>query len=128
MATLKFPKWENNPCAEYVFGIDGCPNGWVVAAIQATGEINHCELCIIEEFSQIIPTPSPIQSHIGEPVIPAIMVDMPIGLLDYGRRPCDRMTRRHIGARASSVFPAPRRPMLAFKDYEAANAWGKLAI
>ena len=41
---------------------------------------------------------------------------------DDGRRPCDRMTRRHIGARSSSVFPAPRRPMLAFKDYEAANS------
>lgn len=58
---------------------------------------------------------------------PAAMtiIDMPIGLADAGRRACEAMTRQKIGPRRSSVFSAPRRPMLAFSDYAQANEWGK---
>ena len=57
---------------------------------------------------------------------PLIAVDMPIGLIDSGRRPCDILARQRLGRhRASSVFAPPRRPMLQFDTYDEANNWGK---
>jgi predicted RNase H-like nuclease len=55
----------------------------------------------------------------------AIAVDMPIGLPDAGPRACDVEVRRHLGARRSSVFPAPIRPVLAASTYEQALAIGR---
>lgn len=51
-----------------------------------------------------------------------LAVDMPIGLLDVGRRACDIEARRRLGPRRSSVFPAPLRPMLETRTYEEALA------
>ena len=52
-----------------------------------------------------------------------MFVDIPIGLLEGpGGRECDRLARRELGARrASSVFPAPARPVLDAVDYEDAK-------
>jgi predicted RNase H-like nuclease len=55
----------------------------------------------------------------------AIAVDMPIGLPDTGVRNCDVVTRRRLGARRSSVFPAPIRPMLDAMTYAEALAIGR---
>jgi predicted RNase H-like nuclease len=54
-----------------------------------------------------------------------IVVDMPIGLPDTPGRACEREVRRAIGPRRSSVFSSPLRGMLAFSDYQVANAYGK---
>lgn len=40
-------------------------------------------------------------------------VDMPIGLPAVGARVCDIESRRRLGPRRASVFPAPRRSLLA---------------
>lgn len=53
------------------------------------------------------------------------VVDMPIGLPDYGRRLADAAARRRLGARRSSVFPAPPRPLLAATSWEAACRIGR---
>jgi predicted RNase H-like nuclease len=48
-------------------------------------------------------------------------IDVPIGLPDRGPRLCDREARKLLGpGRASSVFPAPIRPVLAASSYEEA--------
>jgi predicted RNase H-like nuclease len=46
-----------------------------------------------------------------------LAVDVPIGLLELGARQCDLQARRLLGIRASSVFPAPIRPMLTATSY-----------
>jgi predicted RNase H-like nuclease len=51
-----------------------------------------------------------------------IAVDIPIGLTDSGSRQCDIETRRILGARRSSVFPAPIRPVLQASTREQADA------
>jgi predicted RNase H-like nuclease len=54
-----------------------------------------------------------------------IVIDMPIGLPDAPGRACERAARKAIGPRRSSVFSAPLRGMLAFAEYQDANAYGK---
>jgi predicted RNase H-like nuclease len=52
-----------------------------------------------------------------------VAVDVPIGLLDayeVGGRACDRAARKLLGKRASSVFPAPIRSVLAATSWEVA--------
>jgi predicted RNase H-like nuclease len=50
-----------------------------------------------------------------------LAIDIPIGLSESGWRPCDTAARRLLrGPRASSVFPAPARAVLAARSYEEA--------
>lgn len=50
-----------------------------------------------------------------------IAIDIPIGLTERGPRACDVGARRLLGpGRASSVFPAPIRPVLDAKNYDEA--------
>ncbi len=44
-------------------------------------------------------------------------IDIPIGLGEGPPRRCDQEARRRLGARRSSVFPAPPRPVLAAADH-----------
>lgn len=46
------------------------------------------------------------------PELETLVIDIPVGLPDRGDRACDRMARRLIRPRGSSVFPAPIRPLL----------------
>jgi predicted RNase H-like nuclease len=57
----------------------------------------------------------------------AVGVDIPIGLSDSGPRKCDEEARRLLGERRSSVFPAPLRPVLGARSYEAALARSRKA-
>lgn len=98
----------------FVFGVDGCRGGWVAARRDRDGG------------------PIALSLHPGiaflfeAPRAAAAMIDMPIGLADSGRRACEREARARLKPRRqSSVFAAPRRPMLDFSDYAAANAFGK---
>ena len=49
-----------------------------------------------------------------------LVLDVPIGLLDRGPRRADLEARTRLGRRASSVFPAPLRPMLEAATWEQA--------
>lgn len=51
----------------------------------------------------------------------AVGVDMPLGLTADGWREADRAAARLLGARRSSVFRVPPRPVWAEADYHAAN-------
>lgn len=56
-----------------------------------------------------------------------LVLDVPIGLLDRGPRLVDTEARRRLGRRASSVFPAPLRPMLEAATWEEACRIGERA-
>jgi predicted RNase H-like nuclease len=98
-----------------VIGVDGCRSGWLVA--QRARQSREITVAIVEQFHSILD-----MTRNGAALV---LVDMPIGLATGGRRACERLAREKIGRRRSSVFSAPRRPMLEFTTYEAANAWGK---
>lgn len=99
----------------YVLGVDGCPAGWVAVSLNLSGGATTAH------FFQDIRS---LLDGLGRRA-EAILIDMPIGLPDMGRRACELAARRLIGPRRSSVFAAPRRPMLSFETYAEANAWGK---
>lgn len=103
--------------AASVVGVDGCKGGWL-AVVRDTGR---------GAFTfEIFPTWKALLDTLI--AAPCIAVDMPIGLVTSGRRPCDTLARKRLGrGRAASVFAPPRRPMLAFSTYDQANSWGKSA-
>ena len=93
-----------------VAGVDGCAAGWLCV----THDLNRHEIegHIFERIDDILQ---------WEERPEVLTIDIPIGLTDGGPRLCDREARLRLGApRASSVFPAPIRPVLAAGSYEEA--------
>ena len=96
-----------------VAGLDGCRAGWLALTLGAKGV--PPEITIAESWSALALT---------APVL--LAVDMPIGLAETGPRACDIAARRHLPrGRKSSVFPPPRRAMLACASWAEANALGR---
>jgi predicted RNase H-like nuclease len=93
-----------------VAGIDGCRGGWLM--VRRTPESGRMDFVIFEHWADL-------------PGAEMIAVDMPIGLPDSGERGCDRLARKLLGKRRSSVFLGLRRPLLDFEDYPSANEWAK---
>ena len=79
-------------------GVDGCRGGWVVACDQGA--------LFLPTFAEILGRGFDL-----------VLIDVPIGLLDTGPRCCDVEARSLIGARRSSVFPAPSRTVLSERTY-----------
>ena len=97
----------------YVIGVDGCRAGWAVVHLNLCS--NRARGFIVERFDAILRLDAAM-----------VIVDMPIGLADSGRRPCEALARQKLTpGRTSSVFTSPRRPMLGFATYAEANMWGK---
>ena len=93
-----------------VGGADGCKAGWISLARDLdTGAIEaRCFASAGDLLQQ-------------EPIPAVICVDIPIGLTEAGPRACDVAARTILGRpRASSVFPAPIRPVLAARSWEEA--------
>lgn len=91
-------------------GVDGCRSGWVVVT---AGDAFVCS-----DFAAVLDALDP-DAIVG--------VDMPIGLSDEyvpGGREADRLARRALGARASSVFSPPPRQALAVCTLAEARALG----
>lgn len=94
-------------------GVDGCRGGWLAVLLEL--ETGRLQAALGHGWADL-------------PLAGAAMiaVDMPIGLADRGPRVCDIAARRLLPpGRKSSVFPAPRRAMLACADWAEANALGK---
>jgi predicted RNase H-like nuclease len=92
-----------------VLGVDGWRGRWVGALL--TGR--SVRLLVLEDVDAVLAVPD----------VELIAIDMPIGLSDDGSRACDIEARRRLrpfGA-ASSVFPAPVRPVLAAGSYAEAR-------
>ncbi len=100
-------------------GVDGCPDGWIMCAL-VRQKPQRLYYLGFRSFAALLQW----ETH-RRKAADRLMVDMPIGLTDSGRRACDIMARRMLGKRRSSIFSAPRRPMLGFQQYAEANAWGK---
>jgi len=87
-------------------GVDGIRNGWIAAILRENGSTEV----------QTFPT---FRSLKEDTSLASIVIDIPIGLPDYGARACDQEARRRLGhPRRSSVFPAPIRSMLTAHDWE----------
>ena len=100
--------------ARVVLGADGCRGGgWVVAALGPGGDLSW-------DWAADTWALLDLADHLGAV---AVAADVPIGLPRVGdRRPCDRLAAARLGARRSSVFPAPPREVLSCPDYAAARA------
>lgn len=86
--------------ARTVAGVDGCKAGWIAVIRKAGGP---AEACIFDSFSALVAT---------LPADAVVAVDMPIGLPDFthhGGRGPERLVRRFLGERQSSVFSIPSR-------------------
>jgi len=92
-------------------GVDGCKSGWFYFWRDGN-TITHG---VADTIAALMDTLAP-QSR--------VFIDIPIGLLEGGSegRECDKAARKMLGnRRASSVFPAPYRPVLSAKTYEDAK-------
>jgi predicted RNase H-like nuclease len=95
-----------------VAGADGCKGGWVCLVRDlGTGAIDARCFASARDL-------------LHQQLIPAVLcIDIPIGLPEKGARDCDVQARRLLGPpRASSVFPAPLRSVLAARSWEEACA------
>lgn len=81
-----------------VAGVDGCRSGWTVATPDG--------VAVVRTFAEIV-----------EARFELVLIDIPIGLIDEGPRSCDVEARQLLGARRSSVFPAPPRRLLRARSY-----------
>ncbi len=86
-------------------GIDGCKSGWIMATTHAVVVVPELRL---ERFR-------------------IVGIDMPIGLLDGPPRACDVAARKYLERAGSSVFPAPPRSALGYRDYHAALSAARAA-
>jgi predicted RNase H-like nuclease len=92
-------------------GVDGCSGGWFAVAYDPEeGVASHA---LFDEFAAVLDTFA---------TAPRVLVDMPIGLPEAGRRACDGAARERLGSRASTVFFAPCRAVLDAPDHETASA------
>jgi predicted RNase H-like nuclease len=86
-----------------VLGVDGWRGGWVGALLEG----RSVRLLALPDVAAVLAVPD----------VEVVAIDMPIGLSDDGARVCDVEARRRLPGAASSVFPAPLRPVLAAVDY-----------
>ena len=96
----------------HVAGVDGTPDGWAVAITEADRQ----RIRKVRALSEIFDDAARLD---------VVAIDVPIGLCDAyetGGRFCDRQARKRLQKRASSVFPAPVRPVLAALSWEDACA------
>jgi predicted RNase H-like nuclease len=99
--------------AAWVAGADGFRGGWVI--ILRRLDASETRLLTAPDFAGLL-------DRTSEAVF--VAVDIPIGLLDHpraGGRPVDGLARKLLGAKGSSVFPAPPRCVFEARSYEDAN-------
>lgn len=88
----------------WIVGIDGCPGGWVAIGQQGASALGEVRARVAPRLDELLAQFEPIR---------LAGIDMPIGLSEGAPRGCDLAARERLGARRSSVFPAPLRPALA---------------
>lgn len=92
-----------------VIGVDGCPGGWLAVLHDGRSFEPRFHRTFIEMVS-------------AYPNVSSIGVDVPIGLIAGLPRGCDMAARRMLGARGSSVFPAPDPRLLQSATHGEASA------
>jgi predicted RNase H-like nuclease len=92
-------------------GVDGCKGGWIAVVIDEAGAHEHRFLKRADEMAGL--------------EAERILIDIPIGLPESGRRASDIAARKMLGAAWPRLFVDVRRPLLEFADYAAANEWAR---
>ena len=89
------------------WGIDGCKGGWLCIGLSDNGEHHALVACNIDQACEKI-------KELGGKIA---LIDIPIGLSNSkNERECDKLARKKIGARRSSVFRVPcRQAIEAYK-------------
>jgi predicted RNase H-like nuclease len=90
-------------------GIDGWRGGWVGVVVDRAGFVTAAAEPLIADL--VVQLPADV-----------VGVDIPIGLPEIPPRPCDTATRAFVGARRSSVFPAPPDDVISAPTYGEALA------
>ena len=90
-----------------VLGVDGWRGRWVGALLEG----RHVTLLDLPDAAAVLAVPD----------VEVVAIDMPIGLSDDGARICDVEARRRLPGAASTVFPAPVRPVLDTTTYDEAR-------
>jgi predicted RNase H-like nuclease len=106
-----------------VAGLDGCRIGWVMVTTTLVPAGTPSEVRVITDLREVV-------ASLNSGRLAAATIDIPMGLAADGPRAVDGLARRRLGARRSSVFSAPVRPVLAAATYEEAcnisrSVWGK---
>jgi predicted RNase H-like nuclease len=106
-----------------VAGVDGCRGGWAVVVAPlgddpAAGPTP--ELLLLAAIA-------PLLAAVRDGRVAAVAIDMPIGLPGAAGRSSDRIARRRLGTRGSSVFPTPPRAVLTAEDWPGALAAARAA-
>src|SRR6056297_860944 len=86
-----------------VVGVDGCAGGWFAVWIDGEG----LEHGLYESVDDLLVVHSEADR---------LLVDVPIGLASSTSRECDRLARQRLGARGVSVFPAPCRAVVEYRQ------------
>lgn len=91
-------------------GIDGCRGGWVYIALEG-GKWKAGVTGSLDDLHELL-----LKGRL-------VLIDMPIGFPDPGDpvRTCDRLARKILGKKASSIFSVPAREALSASTYEEAN-------
>jgi predicted RNase H-like nuclease len=92
-----------------VLGVDGCRAGWLGIVL----DDGHPEAVFAPMIADLVTNVGPVEG---------ISIDIPIGLLDHGRRTADVAARARIGKLGPSVFSTPARSALSAKPFAAAVA------
>jgi predicted RNase H-like nuclease len=101
-----------------VLGVDGCRGGWV-GALWLAGWAEPVVLAAPDFGTLVREATRAVRGTRG---IRVVAVDIPIGLPDTGAREADRLARRALPGRASSVFPTLARRAYEAEDYACARA------
>lgn len=93
----------------FVVGVDGCRGGWLAVSLSPDGAPE----------SRIFPDMAALWSACRQAAL--ILVDIPMGLPEaVNDRACDKLARKVLGLRRSSVFPVPCRAAVYTPTYDAA--------
>lgn len=93
-----------------VLGVDGCKLGWVgIELCDGRFAAAHVHTTLADLVAAV-------------PDARTIGVDIPLGLMDAEVRASDRAARALLGARSSSLFVMPPRPVFDAPDHAAATA------
>ena len=91
-----------------IAGVDGTSQGWV--AVICDDDLENPKGLFVDHLVEL---PRGLR---------VAAVDVPIGLPEKGARNADRLARKALGERRSSVFPTPIRPVLGASSWKEACA------
>ncbi|MDX3232185.1 DUF429 domain-containing protein [Streptomyces sp. ME19-01-6] len=99
--------------APHVVGVDACPAGWVAVTLRdgrfAGADMDPALGALLARVRRLA----------GADAV--VAVDMPLGLLEAGRRRADELALGRVAPHRSRVFPIPPRLVWEESDYDAAN-------